>query len=78
MSSDHSFQPGARYRVRTSFKALRSTFVEGEMLVYESSAWSRYDGITGYFFLCEDGGSRSWDVYDDQPSDWQALFERLD
>lgn len=78
MPSDPPFRPGARYRVRTSFKALRSSFAAGEVLVYESSAWSRYDGITGYFFAREDGGSRAWDVPDDEPVDWQALFEPLD
>lgn len=72
------FQPGARYRVRQSFAALRCRFSAGDELVYDRSAWSRYDGITGYFFHGVDG-SYVWDVYDGDPVDiWPTLFEPLD
>ena len=43
------FVKGRRYKVRQNFKALRSEFQAGEVLIFESRAWSRYDGITGYF-----------------------------
>lgn len=74
------FKIGSHYRVRRSFTALRDSFVEGELLMYESKAYSRYDGITGYFFQQVDGpGMRWWDVYDDQPGDlWLELFEAVD
>jgi len=74
------FQRGHHYRVRRSFTALRDAFAEGELLIYESSAYSYYDGITGYFFkLAGHAESRWWDVYDDQPGDlWLELFEAVD
>ncbi|TDU31950.1 hypothetical protein DFR24_1334 [Panacagrimonas perspica] len=78
--SGPSSQVGRYYRVRRSFDAMRDNFVEGELLIYESSAYSRYDGIAGYFFKQVDQvGSRWWDVPDDQPADlWLELFEAMD
>jgi hypothetical protein len=61
------FDVGAEYRIKTSFQAMRDVFVEGERLVYTSSAWSRYDGITGCFFHdLANGARRVWDVGDDE------------
>ena len=73
------FLAGQRYRVKRSFEALRSSFEEGEVLIYSNSAYSRYDGITGYIFSFEDlSGSRVWDVYDhESTSGWKDLFEPL-
>lgn len=73
------FTPGRQYRVRADFKALRDSFVAGEVLVFDSQAWSRYDGITGYFFR-QDGfeGLRVWDIADEQDvAVWATLFEEL-
>lgn len=71
--------PGGHYRVRKDFKALRDQFQQGEELVFESQAWSRYDGITGYFFQqAGRAGLRIWDIDDDADlAVWQELFEEL-
>jgi hypothetical protein len=73
------FTVGRRYRVRQSFKALRDAFTAGDVLVYEADAWSRYDGITGYFFHRQDGGRQQvWDIDDDADIDLRIdLFEEL-
>lgn len=73
------FTPGRHYSVRADFKALRDSFVAGEVLVFDSQAWSRYDGIIGYFFR-QDGceGLRVWDIADeDNVSVWKTLFEEV-
>ena len=77
---DGPFIVGHRYRVLKSFAALRDHFVEGHELVYERSAWSRYDGITGYFFRnVARGDLQAWDVYDHEPMpQWTELFLALD
>ncbi|MDB6119813.1 MAG: hypothetical protein JWO08_3594 [Verrucomicrobiaceae bacterium] len=70
---------GRQYSARRSFTALRDSFVEGEGLVFHSSAWSRYDGITGYFF-CQPGLEtlRVWDIGDDEDLlVWRELFEEV-
>lgn len=73
------FTVGRRYRVRSSFKALRDAFTAGDVLTYEADAWSRYDGITGYFFRQQGGGRlQVWDIDDDADiSVWTDLFEEL-
>lgn len=71
------FTQGRRYRVRADFKALRDTFAAGEVMVFDSQAWSRYDGVTGYFFR-QDGCERLrvWDMADEEnASVWKTLFE---
>lgn len=60
------FKVGKRYRVLKNFTALRDSFTEGDVLTFTSSAYSRYDGITGYFFSRErDNGIQWWDVSDE-------------
>ena len=73
------FIPGRHYRVRKDFKALRDSFTAGEILIYDSHAWSRYDGITGYFFTQQGTGTpRVWDIYDDEDIVvWRELFEEI-
>jgi hypothetical protein len=71
------FEVGRCYRVRKSFTALRSEFRAGDLLTYKESAYSRYDGITGYFFLDESQTTRSWDVYDGAPLNADELFEEV-
>lgn len=73
------FVPGQRYRVRRNFQALRDTFVAGEELTYDSTAYSRYDGWIGYFFT-QAGTTklRSWDIAEDQNLEiWRDLFEEI-
>src|SRR5262245_57877153 len=71
------FKVGRTYRVRDSFKALRDSFTAGEVLVYRSQNWSRYDGVTGYFFTApNDDKIRRWDLPDaDDIATWKKLFE---
>lgn len=74
------FRAGARYRVKQTFTAMRDRFEAGELLTYRSCAWSRYDSITGYFFV-QDGSdaTRIWDVGDDESVEqWRELFEPLE
>lgn len=79
-SHDGPCQRGRRYRTRLAFKALRDSFKEGEELIFDSSAYSRYDGYTGYFFR-QDGrkGLRLWDIPDDVSvnSAWKVHFEEI-
>jgi hypothetical protein len=63
ISSDCPFTVGQHYRVRHTFAALRDSFVADEVLLFDSYAWSRYDGITGYFFRQPERESlRVWDI----------------
>ena len=73
------FRVGARYRVRGSFATLRASFIAGEILVFDSDAWSRYDGITGYSFSGAGvEGLRTWDISDDEDLEiWRLHFEEL-
>lgn len=73
------FTPGRAYRVRQNFAALRDSFTAGDVLTFDSDAWSRYDGITGYFFR-QAGRDRLrvWDIDDEaEIRIWQELFEEL-
>ena len=73
------FKRGRGYRVRRTFAALRDSFTSGEVLTFDSDAWSRYDGITGYFFR-QAGREmlRVWDIGDDADIKvWKELFEEL-
>ena len=73
------FTRGRRYRVRQSFAALRDTFTAGDILTFDSDAWSRYHGITGYAFRQPGRETlRVWDIDDDADIQiWQQLFEEL-
>lgn len=73
------FTIGRSYRVLRSFGALRDSFTAGEVLTYDSKAWSRYDGITGYFFQQEGREDlRVWDLDDDADvMVWKELFEEI-
>ncbi len=70
------FEPGRAYRVLQDFTALRDRFRAGEVLIYDSDGYSRYDGYTGYFFRQEDGeGLRIWDIADEEDLEiWTSLF----
>jgi len=51
-------------------------FAAGELLTFVRDAWSRYDGMTGYFFLDIAGCDRRWDISDeDDIGRWDQLFE---
>jgi len=73
------FTRGRRYRVRRSFAALRDTFAVGDVLTFDSDAWSRYDEVTGYAFRQTGRETlRVWDIRDDADIQvWRELFEEL-
>ena|SRR5580765_331701 len=73
------FKVGSRYRVLRSFRGLRDSFSAGEVLVYKSQGYSRYDGATGYFFESpNDSTTRAWDVGDEEDlSVWSTIFEEV-
>jgi hypothetical protein len=73
------FEAGACYEVVASFEALRDRFVEGERMWYFRSAYSRFDGMHGFFFRQPGWKVRSWDVslLDEARSEWQARFRRV-
>ena len=73
------FTRGRRYRVRQSFAALRDSFTTGDIMTFDSDAWSRYHGITGYFFRQSGHETlRVWDIDDDADIQiWSDLFEEL-
>jgi hypothetical protein len=73
------FKEGKSYRVLKDFQAMRGAFRAGELLVYRSAGWSRYDGVTGFFFEPpSDAGTRVWDVRDEEDlSMGKQLFEEV-
>jgi len=73
------FTLGRHYRVRKDFAALRDSFTAGDILTFDSEAWSRYDGITGYFFRQPARETlRVWDIEDDADIQiWTELFEEI-
>jgi hypothetical protein len=83
VTSTHGWRPcpfvvGKRYRCLKSFEAFRDTFSEGDLLTFVNTAYSRYDGMTGYFFSDSGGRARSWDVHDDDDLGvHQQLFDEV-
>jgi hypothetical protein len=76
---DCPFEIGATYRVLKYFVAFDDAFEAGELLVFVRDAYSRYDGMTGYFFRDASGRYRRWDIADDDDlSRWKNIFERTD
>ena len=72
------FTPGIVYRVRNAFAANSSVFEAGELLTFVRDAWSRYDGMTGYFFHGSQGYARRWDISDDDDiARWRNVFEPI-
>jgi hypothetical protein len=73
------FKVGRHYRVLHTFQAMRDAFTAGEILVYRSQGWSRYDETTAYYFQApNDIRIRTWDVPDeDDLSIWKTHFEEL-
>jgi hypothetical protein len=73
------FTVGRRYRVRRDFESLRDSFRAGEVLTYDSDAWSRYHEYTVYAFSQPGAHElRVWDIRDDDELDiWRELFEEI-
>ena len=74
------FAPGSRYRVKRSFTSgPTSTFVVGEILIFDRDAYSHYDNSFVYEFRNESSsGTKEWWLPEGQPRDlWQQYFEPL-
>lgn len=73
------FTVGRSYRVRHDFVAFRDSFKAGEILIFDSDAWSGYHGMLGYFFKQEGRSDlRSWDIPDNEDVGiWTQFFEEL-
>jgi hypothetical protein len=72
------FCSGERYRVRKNFSA-GSTFLAGEILVFESSGFSWHDEAQMYCFRREsDGVEKGWLLREAEPLGVrEEYFERL-
>jgi len=74
------FEPDRLYRVRQSFKSgPTSTFVTGEVVIFERDAYSRYDNSFVYVFRTKSGAqTKEWWLPEGQPKElWQQYFEPL-
>lgn len=73
---DAPFRVGARYRVVKSAPPPSSPALSpGEIVTYQGSGYSRYDGYSIYYFLTESGLVHEWWLGDDDPVEtWQPLF----
>jgi hypothetical protein len=73
------FRSGCEYSVKTTFEALRSSFAQGEVLIFTSDAYSRYDSCTGFFFYDPlTGEVKAWDVHDsERPEEMAPLYFEL-
>ena len=65
--------------MRTDFKSVLDAFKKGEVIIFESADYSRYDSATIYTFQSDDTGDRKqWFLSDEQASDvWKTFFEEI-
>lgn len=77
MSDRGPFEFGVSLRVLRDFEAMRARFAADELLVCWQVAYSRYDGVTGYFFRTHEAPDavRSYDVADGDAPRWAEHFE---
>lgn len=76
---EQSFEVGRRFRVIKAFVNLGDSVSIGDVLIFKSIAYSRYDCAYGYFFMIERNGKETcWLNYDDdQPEVWRDFFEEI-
>jgi len=69
------FEVGRRYRVGQTFASGASTFLENEILTFESDAYSPYDSSFAYQFRDQAGAVKTWWLHEDRPIDtWRQHF----
>lgn len=61
-----SFKKGEKYKVNEHTHSLRDRFRKGEVLIFQTDIYSRYDGMTGYVFVDEWGTQKVFDITDDE------------
>lgn len=74
------FRVGSRYMTTKWVRAFPpdESLPEGEIVVYQGSAYSFYDSLSLYAFVSESGQDRSWSIHDDEPMDlWRGVFVEL-
>jgi hypothetical protein len=71
------FVPGQRYRVKQNFKSGPSTFIAGEILIFERDTFSPYDNCFVSVFRSETGAeTKEWWLSESQSKElWQQYFE---
>jgi hypothetical protein len=74
----HLFEVGRRYRVLESFKSATSAFVAGEILVFQSAEYSRYDSNTGFIFKTENGETKAVGLSDSAEDMSEQRFSPVD
>jgi len=79
-SEQHIFAAGNRYKVKRSFMSGASTFIAGEVIVFEADGYSFYDNSFTYeFYSKRDREKKIWWLHESKPANsWEELFEPLD
>lgn len=74
----HSLSENAKYCVTETFRSSTDSFENGEILTFVGTAYSAYDGMTGFRFISTTGEIKAFDVPDnDQIETWTRRFERI-
>jgi hypothetical protein len=75
----HIFEVGHRYRVKQSVMSGASTFIGGEVIVFQSDGYSPYDNSFVYEFRSERTGEmKAWWLHQEKSPDcWMDVFERI-
>jgi len=73
------FRKGVRYRVKKSFMSGASTFIGGEILVFDLDGYSFYDESYGYQFHGQGNGEiKTWMLDENRSVDsWKQYFEEV-
>lgn len=75
---EHSIVEDARYRVIEAFSSSTDRFEAGEVLIFVDTAYSPYDGMTGFRFRSPAGDVKAFDVADnDQIEIWMRRLEPI-
>src|ERR1022692_1949001 len=71
------FTIGERYRAKKDFVSSATSFVAGEILVFDRNAYSHYDNSFVYEFKAEsDGRIKEWWLHENRPAEsWKEYFE---
>lgn len=73
----HRFKIGKNYGVVNHLRTPTSEFAAGEILTFESEAYSAYDSSTAFNFRAADGTLKTWFLHDDHPDNSGELFYDL-
>ena len=72
----HPLRENARYRVTEDFASSTDAFQKGSVVTFVDTAYSAYDGMTGFRFRSDGGQVMAFDVSDNEPvEDWTRKLE---